>query len=140
MRGVGLGIPSSLVVTAIVACGPQIGPDDDSVGDTSEDETSSTTRDDTTTADPSTTTIDPSTTTVDPGTTEVTTDDQTTGPIELPDCSVHSYVAECNDEDLCTWQTDVGCVIECPVITDEAQCVSFDHCEWFGSCQFAGAI
>lgn len=136
-----MGIPSSLVVTAIVACGPQVGPDDESVGDTSEDETSSTTRDDTTTLDPSTTTLDPSTTTtIDPGTTEVTTDDQTTGPIELPDCGTHSYVAECNDEDLCTWQMGVGCVVECPVITDEAQCISFDHCEWLGTCEFTGPI
>jgi hypothetical protein len=131
-------IPSSLVVTAIVACGPNVGPDDDSVGDPSTDD--STTRDETTTVDPSTTTDDPSTTTVDPGTTEATTDDQTTGPIELPDCSVHSYVAECTNEDFCTWQMGVGCVVECPVITDEAQCLSFDHCEWIGTCEFEGAI
>ena len=105
---------------------------------------------DTTTGDSTTTTTSSTTTTTSSTTTTATTtgaqsstsDEGTTGPFELPDCSVHAYAAECDDEPGCVWRLDDGgCVLDCLVIPVQATCDANAYCQWGGdACAYPGPI
>jgi hypothetical protein len=131
------------IASLLGGCAARDAPGEETVGDSETDPSTSapSTDDDGTTVSPpdDTTTADPGTTTLDPGTTS-TGEDTTTGPVELPDCGAIGFVAECEDEDFCTWEPEVGCIVDCTQITDMTQCLSLGHCEWLDDCDFPGPI
>lgn len=124
-----LTIPACLSVT-LLGCPDRLDPSDDTTSSTG--------------AEPTTqTTSSPTTTTTTTASTTTTSSDESssTGPFEVPDCSVHSYVAECDEEPGCVWRIDDGgCVVDCPVVPDMATCIGFDHCVWSDQCGYPGPI
>ncbi len=143
LNGGALSVPALLVVASFTGCAARVDPDGDTddtndTNDTNEsDETTTETTTSTTDAESSSTPI-PETTSGSDTTTDA--GDSTTGPVELPDCAAIGYVAECEDEDYCTWSTKVGCIVDCVQIEDQGQCESLAGCEWVDSCRFPGPI
>jgi hypothetical protein len=91
-------------------------------------------------SDPTTQTPTTQTTTTQTTTTS-SAESSSTGPFELPDCSQHSFVAECDNEPGCVWRiADGGCVIECAEVPDLETCVGFAHCVWTDQCGYPGPI
>lgn len=122
-----LRIPAALAVT-LLGCGPSVDPEP------------GTTTDETTTSAPTTTTSAPTTTATTTTTTTTGEDTSTTGPSMPPDCSVHAYVAECENEEGCFWRADSGCLFECAEISDMQQCIAQAHCVWTDQCGYPGPI
>lgn len=53
----------------------------------------------------------------------------TTG--EVPDCAGLDETM-CNANLSCVWEgTEIGCLVICGIIEDQATCESIDYCEWF---------
>ena len=122
LRGGGVSVPALLVVVSFTGCVAREDPYSDTgdSDDTTPDPTTTTTTTDaesSTTPSPETSSeSDTATTESDADTTESTSssDDTTTsGPVELPDCASIGFVAECEDEDYCTWEMEVGCIVDC---------------------------
>lgn len=123
-----LSIPACLSVT-LLACTSRVEPTDDTTSGTTS------TGSEPTTSQPTTTT----TTTVGPETSS--SESSSTGPFEIPDCSQHSFVAECDNEPGCVWRIDDGgCVVDCPLVPDLETCIGFDHCVWGNECSYPGPI
>lgn len=132
MRGRRLSIPLSLSVVVSGGC-----PIVDDPSDTTTGETTTSTVTSPSTSSSTTVTTAPTT-----GVETSTSAEGTTGPFELPDCSVHDYVAECGNEPGCAWRIeDGGCVLECAIIPDQPTCETYPHCIWLGDqCAYQGAI
>jgi hypothetical protein len=70
----------------------------------------------------------PSTTTATTGDTGLDTG-ATAG--EVPDCASLDEVM-CNADPACFWEgTEIGCLVNCSMLEDQATCESGDYCEWF---------
>jgi hypothetical protein len=49
----------------------------------------------------------------------------------LPDCESLDETM-CNATSGCFWEgPDIGCLVDCSLIEDQATCETFDYCEWF---------
>lgn len=69
----------------------------------------------------------PSTTTATAGTGQDT--GATAG--EVPDCASLDE-AMCNADSACFWEgVEIGCLVDCSMIAEQATCETLDYCEWF---------
>lgn len=128
MRSARLTIPACLSVT-MLGCPGRIDPTDDTGTTTTSTGPEPTTQTTTTTTTTTTSTVTSS------------AESSSTGPFEIPDCSVHAFVAECDNEPGCVWRIDDGgCVVDCPLVPDMATCVGFAHCVWSDECGYPGPI
>ena len=60
-----------------------------------------------------------------------TADDTGATSAAVPDCASHDE-ATCNADAACFWEgTEIGCLVACSMLEDQATCDSVPYCEWF---------